>query len=180
MANVTIRRRSGVILRNGVARRESVWFFLPVTQLTIPSASQAAMPLTFNAAALALRPFTVVRTRMVMLLRSDQAVASEDQEIGLGLAIVTEQATAIGVTAVPTPITDLGSDQFFVHELLFNRYLFTTAVGFDGNGGRERIVDSKAMRKVKESDDLAVTVETTGTSEGSILIFGGRMLVKLH
>jgi len=180
MANIRTARRSGLILRGGVMRRETVWLFLPVSQLAIPAGGTSVLLNVFNAAALALRPFTVVRTRTVLSLRGDQLATAEIQVMGYGASIVTEQATAIGVTAVPTPITDLGSDQFFVHELLFNSFEFGSAIGFEAVGGRERIVDSKAMRKVKESDDLALTVETDAISDGVLLISGGRMLIKLH
>ena len=180
MARVFTNRKSGFIRRDGVMRRESVWFFITQNQLSIPTATTAVLLQGFNAAALALRPFTIVRTRVNLLLTSDQLAATEDQEIGYAMSIVTDQAAAIGVTAVPTPMTDQGSDQFFVYELLYNSFQFADSTGFDASVGRERIVDSKAMRKVKESDDLALTVETSAQSEGIVLVSGGRMLVKLH
>jgi len=39
-------------------------------------------------------------------VRSDQFVATEGYEIAIGMAVVSDQALAIGVTAVPTPFTD--------------------------------------------------------------------------
>ena len=108
------RRRT--FMRGGVARRESSWFFFAPAQTTF-TATGGTLVYTFNAAALALRPFTIVRTHFYVAIESDQIVASEIEVGGWSMGVVTEQATAVGVSAVPTPITDLGSDEFFVHQL---------------------------------------------------------------
>jgi hypothetical protein len=50
-----------------------------------------------------------------MAISSDQFAQSESQIGAIGLAVVTDQAVGIGVTAVPTPITDLSSDSWFLH-----------------------------------------------------------------
>ena len=63
-----------------------------------------------NAAALALRPFTVVRTRANLIIRSDQQAASELFEVAYGETVVSEQASAAGVVSVPTPVTEDASD----------------------------------------------------------------------
>jgi len=66
-------------------------------------------------AGLALRPFTVIRSYVSILVVSDQAAAIEKQLGAIGIVVVSEQAFAIGVTAIPTPITDAGSDLFLLH-----------------------------------------------------------------
>jgi len=163
-------------------RRESTWLFGDVNQTTLVAANNAALVGVFSAAVQALAPFTIVRTRGVLQLSSDQRVAAEDQEIAYGMSIVSAQSTAIGVTAVPTPITDGSSDMFFVYEFLFNAMSVTTDIGvLAGNAfSRFATFDSKAMRKVDGGQDVAITVETSGTSEGSVVIDAFRMLIKLH
>ena len=176
MANRNISR----FRRGSVQRRESLWIFGNPIDTTLSAASTAALVSTLNAAALALRPFTVVRTRGQLWIRSDQTAAAEDYAASLGMAVVSEQAAAIGVTAVPTPEADRGSDMFFLFES--GQQAFTR---FDATGvlGMEGIVigfDSKAMRKVNGDQDIAVVIETASISLGAQVMVSFRMLVKLH
>jgi len=160
-------------------RRKSVWFQFVPSEITLAGPSVAALFFSLNAAALALRPFTVVRTRGVFGVRSDQSGASEDYSGSLGIAVVSEQASAIGVTAVPTPETDRASDLFFTYESLAGFLQRDSAVGME-ELGKWKDIDSKAMRKVDIGQDLVVTVETSAISLGAIVHFSARMLVKLH
>ena len=56
-----------------------IWLFIgyPTDKVTI-AAGSATLLATLNAAALALRPFTVMRTRLRLWIGSDQTVASEE------------------------------------------------------------------------------------------------------
>ena len=173
------RRRFGraPALRQG-QRRETVWFdFIPV--IVGLSSVGGTILFSLNAAALALRPFTVVRTRFQLFTRSDQQSASEDQLSAMGIAVVSDEASAVGVTAVPTPITEMGSDLWFVHKVLMGSFFAADATGL-GNRGFPYEVDSKAMRKVDIGQDLVVVAEFSGAGLGSVMFVGGRMLVKLH
>ena len=94
---------------------------------------------------------------------------------------MSDQATAIGVTVIPTPITDMGSDLWFVHKLAMSHLQFTSGVGFDGNSGTRVDIDSKAMRKVDIGQDMVVVSEIPATiSDGTTLLLAGRMLVKVN
>ncbi len=170
-------RKSGFVRRNNVMRRDTAWFFVtPV--VTAIAGSTAVLISTFNAAALALRPFTIVRTRLGGWYGSDQDAATEEYGAAYGSCIVSDQASAIGVTAIPTPITDLGSDAWFLHMIWGGRFEFNDATGF-GDVGQVISVDSKAMRKVDIGFDL-VSVAEASLGTGSRINLGGRMLVKLH
>ena len=171
--------RSNFIMRGGQRRRETLWFEVPFSETAVDT-SGAVLVGVLNAAALALRPFTIVRTRLQVLIKSDQIANNENQFGALGMCIVTEQATAIGVTAVPTPLTDLASDAWFVHQPLIATFALVTAVGIDADGGHQYEVDSKAMRKVEDGFDLAQTVEVSSLSDGTVITAIGRILVKLH
>ena len=133
-----------------------------------------------NAAALALRPFTIVRTRFQIMVTSDQVIASEDQGGALGMAVVSDQATAIGVSAVPTPITDMGSDLWFVHQQYHTAFTLVSGVGFDGRSGQVVDIDSKAMRKVDIGQDVVIVAESDTPSSGYDFTVGGRMLIKVN
>ncbi len=158
--------------------RLTSWIGLPATSVTLAAASTATLMLSLNAAALATRPWTVIRTHMFWQVRSDQTGASEDYGASLGLAVVSDQALAIGVTAIPTPETDRGSDLFFVHSSLYSRFEFVSGVGFHPASGIREKVDSKAMRKVNDDQDLVIVVETPANVASASINLAGRMLIK--
>ena len=92
--------------------------------------------------------------------------------------MVSDQAVAIGVTAVPTPITDQGSDLWYFYDQVFGRFGGTAVEEV----GVNRIIDSKAMRKIDEGQDLIMVFETPGSamSVSHVSVIGGRFLIKLH
>ena len=156
-------------------RRASTWFqFQPVTTTLV--ATGGTIIFSLNAEALALRPFTIVRTRFLLHVRSDQSGAIENQAGALGLAVVSDEATAVGVTAVPTPISELGSDLWFAVML----YMAAGSAVNEGRVGSGFELDSRAMRKVEVGQDIVVVLEQATPSSGQIVVTGGRMLVKLH
>ncbi len=133
-----------------------------------------------GAAVLALRPFTIVRVRGYWHISSDQEIADEVQHVGLGVAVVSDEALAAGVGSVPTPFSELDSDLFFVHEILMTEFLLGSAVGFSGDFGVGAQFGSKAMRKVEDGQDVAFSIEPASTSNGVFVSKAGRMLLKLH
>ncbi len=177
MANIRVGRRSGRVFRGGGFRRESQWLSQDTVEATLAGAPTAVLMTSLNAAALALRPFTVVRDRGVIFVRSDQSGAAESYGIDYGKCVVSDQASAIGVTAVPTPLTDKGSDLWYVYESLFSRFEFHTAIG-QTNDGAFLQYDSRAMRKVEEGQDLISVVENE--LAGAVVVVTGRTLLKLH
>ena len=165
--------------RGGTVRRETEWIGISATTTSIASAAGATLVASFNAAALALRPFTIVRTHLEIHMVSDQSGVDERQQVAVGLAVVSDQAVAIGVTAVPTPSTDLSSDLWLAHQWCFNDFLFISGIGVHPNAGRLYTIDSKGMRKVNGDQDLVLVLENV-LSSGSQTTMGGRLLVKLH
>ncbi len=170
-------RKSGFVRRGGSMRRESLWVAGDFATATLASTNAVALTHSPNAALLALRPYTVVRTRGFMYVSSDQTGASEIYTISMGHAVVSDQAQAIGITALPTPDTDRGSDLFFVFEDLFGRFEFISGVGTQERGIWKEY-DSKAMRRVNDDEQCVVTVECPSTS--GIISHAFRTLIKLH
>ena len=170
------RRRGSRFVRP--APRSMVWVG---TGLSVSTTTTAATLLSsLNAAALGLRPFTVVRTRMGITLLSDQEAAGESSQGALGMVVVSDSAAAAGVASVPTPLTEVNTD-FFVYKPLFHVYAHDTNVGFQHIVGDASVhwVDSKAMRKVDLDDNIVIVYEQR-TQIGSLIAIEGRMLVKLH
>ena len=169
-------RRSGFVVRGGRQVRETLWTSVDFS-LNSQSALGGVITNAANAALLALRPFTVIRFRGVLFLRSDQTAAAEAQAGAFGAAVVTEQALAIGVTAVPTPVTDMGSDEFFMHQIIMAGESRLTDVAIPGTFLQ---FDSKAMRKCSESEEPYFVYEFASTTQGAQLHSAGRLLLKLH
>ena len=82
---------------------------------------------------------------------------------------------AVGVTAVPIPITDMGSNLWLLHQLMYadQSGLIDTQLP-----ATQYSVDSKAMRKVEVGQDIIVAAETAAIGLGVRIIVGGRMLIK--
>ena len=158
-------------------RRKSLWVGVTPASTTL-SASGAALVYVNNAALDALRPFTVVRTIMDFFLVSDQAAAIETQAAAFGWAVVSDQAAAAGIVSLPTPFTEIGSDLWFFHRVLFGD---ESAVVDKTRGGRYIHMESRAMRKVVDGEDMVGVVESDPTiGAGCIVASAGRILVKLN
>jgi len=157
-------------------KRETSWFGFPPAETGL--AGSSVLVFTLTAAALALRPFTIVRTHVELSLRSDQAAAIERQFGGFGIAVVSDQAVAIGVTAVPTPITDSDSNLWLAHTMIFADESNLTD---RTRSGTFKTIDSKAMRKVELGQDIIWVAEGSGAiGSGMTMGMGGRMLIKNH
>ena len=154
-------------------KRESLWFAVPAAVTTLTGST---LIYQLNAAALALRPFTIVRTIMDFMVTSDQAGAVETQALAFGFSVVSDQAAAIGHSAVPTPVTDLSSDLW-----MFHRWLYCNESALTDRTTPACVYhsESKAMRKVVEGEQFVGTAELSGAT-GSILHSAGRILIKLH
>ena len=147
--------RSGSALRQG-QRRQTLWIAGVLTNNTLATNSVTRLG-TLNAAALALRPFTIVRTRGVLFMSSDQVAVSEQQGIGYGHVVISDEAVAAGVGSQPTPESESGSD-FHVYEWMFGSFLFGDGTGF-GNEGMFKEFDSKAMRIVPPGSNLTLSIQ---------------------
>ncbi len=178
MANIRTARRSGLVLRGGRNVRDTVWGATPTAIVTIVSASASTLAFSLNAATLALRPFTVVRHRLQWFVRSDVVAGGELYGGAIGGCVVSDQASAIGVTAVPTPIVDQASDLWYFYDQVYGRFGGTQVEEV----GRMRDIDSKAKRKVEGGEDLIIVLETPGAamSASMVSVIGGRFLIKLH
>ncbi len=169
----------GGLGRGRAPRRKSVWIGSADTDVfQALAAAGTILDSSLGAAALALRPFTVVRTRGTIAVKSDQTAADEEGVLGFALAKVSDQASSIGITAVPTPITDEASDLFFVYQFAWFSWQHVTSGG--GISIMTTEFESKAMRKVDIGEDIVTVVENASASFGVQFQVKFRILVKLH
>ncbi len=170
--------------RNRVVRRSfqkspgrlTEWFAGVPSEIALGGASFIVAS-SLNAAGLAKRPFTVTRTVGLLAVRSDQVVATEFPFGALGLIVVSDKAVATGATAIPDPITEQASDEWFLYQAF-------VADGAQNVGAGQRVsqyvIDSRAQRKVQQGEDIAVVVANGAAAAlGISFVLNFRMLVKL-
>jgi len=163
-------------------RRQTTWSVGPdeVGGQTIASTGSQ---LATTGAQLVISSATLVRIRGRLDLTLDTFGTANDGYAGaVGICIVSENAFGIGVTAVPTPVTDEGWDGWIWHQY-FNVHSVTATVA-DGSNAvavvRSIEVDSKAMRKWKQTDIMCVSLEALESGAAQMQWnFQCRLLLKL-
>ena len=165
--------------RGGRSVRQNLWIGLQFAQTSVTEGTTGVLLASMNAAALALRPFTIVRSRWAVHIETNQSAASEQYQGAIGAMVVSDQAAATGIGAIPKPLTNSDGD-WFVHEPYAGSFTLGDATGFIESTGSGSLinVDSKAMRKVGNNEDLVIVAE--GISNGVVIAMIGRVLVKLH
>ncbi len=180
MAFVRSSHKSGFIRRDGGRRRQTSWIGVGVTNSALASASTATLINAAAASLLVQRPFTIIRSVGMFHIRSDQNSASESYHVGLGACMVSDESVAIGITAVPTPMTDSQSDAWYMYEQAAGRFEVISAIGALEGGVLSRY-DSRAMRKCEDDGRSPIyVIETSASSAGATVIHAGRLLIKLH
>ncbi len=114
-------------------------------------------------------PVTVVRTRghAGFLIRT--GVADSIICGAIGLYVVTTDAFAIGVTALPGPLTDANNDWFMWQTF----QLFGNSSAVNSIASTLRFdFDSRGMRKLKDGDVLAMMLEYE-SNVAAVVIDGG-------
>ncbi len=175
--------------RRGVSRRfvrppKKTVMWIGNTAAATPqviAANTAVLYSVLNATALALRPFTVMRSRGFVTFQSDQVVQSEDPHGAYGEIVVTTNATTAGVASIPDPLTEPEAS-WYVYVPTYCRFSFATAVGRQDVMGQANVFqfDSKAMRKVGIDDDLAGVWVNGDATFGADAFVNGRTLIQLH
>ncbi len=164
------------IVRPRTQKRKTFWMSLGgVTGMTTLAASTVSLHASLNAAALALRPFTVIRTIGSLWTSSDQSAASEINLGAFGMAVADDRAIAVGVTAVPRPYTDMADSDWFQWGGFCNKVTFKSAVGFDEGVFYEYRYDQRGQRKVTIGNDIAFVIENI-SGVGMKYVWTGRLL----
>ena len=122
-------------------------------------------------------PFTVLRTRGMITVVSDQAGATERAFGALGLCVVSDQALAAGAGSLPDPVADKGSDLWFMYQAWSAFFKFGTGVGFN-DVSRVFDFDSKAMRKVSPDEAVVMMVGNGSSTDGVDFLLDFRMLIQ--
>jgi len=160
-------------------KKTMVWLGgTPSQSSTAIAANTAVLLSTLNAAALTLRPFTVLRTRGFVAVATDQTAATEKPFGIYSQIVVSDEALAAGIASIPEPFGEPDAD-FFVHQPFLNDILVTSAIG-SMRGWTTFPFDSKAMRKVGNNDTIVTVGSNVAASHGIEIIVVSRRLVQLH
>jgi len=171
------RRSRGASVSRG-PRRKTAWGALGFgTDAALSAENSLVFVGGLTAASLADRPFTIVRVVGNLFVNSDQNAALETPFGAWGMAVVSDQAVAVGVTALPDPVSDANSDLWFA-------YQGWSAEGtLSSNAGRptqQLPFDFRAMRKVEEGMDVVIMFGNASVTSGAEFVLNLRFLVKLH
>jgi len=161
------------------APKTKIWIGNGLVNTTIAGSSTTLLT-SLAGGALLLRPFTILRSHMEILFKSDQTSVSEVPQGAYGETVVSDNASAVGVTAVPNPSSVDGDPDadWYVWQALASAFVHATNAAFI-EGGRLFVIDSKAMRKVGANDDIVGVVDMQ-SGPGATIMFGGRTLIQLH
>ena len=107
-----------------------------------------------------------------------RGAADSGKAIGLGLMIASDDQLAAGATAFPGPLADADADWLWHSYMLLATV--TTTAGDNTTAGVARIeVDSKAMRRVKQNDNLVFVAEPDNVGGGSETAGKGSGLIEV-
>ncbi len=178
--------------RNRSQARKTAWNVGPQTGVdgapeTIAASSSV---LGTGLAVVLVDGITMVRTRgelVLTLLSTDQVVGGFHGAFGIGVA--TTAAVGVGVSSIPTPITEETWGGWLYHRffsIMSNSVLDSGVTSEAGlalpTSGSVRIdVDSKAMRKLEVDQTVYCIVEVIrlGSAASMRFSFNSRILVKL-
>jgi len=179
MANRIVRRSFGGFRGSRGARRQTEWLASAnINVVTSIGAATFLLDQSLTAAELAKRPFTVTRTIGSLWVQSDQNAAFENFVGALGMMVVSDKAVTTGATAVPDPITQESSDEWFMYQA------FAGTAGAEASAGAFRMLqeykfDSRAQRKVQDGEDIAVVIANASAAFGMQFMLKFRLLIKV-
>ncbi len=106
---------------------------------------------------------TIVRSHGLFTAQLDPTAVNERVMAAFGVIKVSNEAFAAGIASIPSPNADADAE-WIVHGYLWVTSGQEAAIVPDGLFDRVRI-DSKAMRKAKPSDTLAVAFEICSSQD---------------
>ena len=165
----------------GSLRRKTAWELGPKNSLENLASSTTVL---WDTAGQALTDgLTIVRIRgeAVITMRLATAVGDGFENFAMGICIVSENAFGVGVTVVPSPITDMAWDGWMYHSSHGHITSLSTTEEHRVTGARVIPIDTKAMRKIRNTDVICGVLQM-GTEVGTATVdFSARtrLLLKL-
>ncbi len=153
-------------------KTDFTWLVGTASGASIGSAGAALQLIVFNTAS------TITRSRGNILTMMDVGAANDGAIVGYGLIVGTDAQVAVGVTAFPSPLT-VGEGDFLWHQIVpLRSETGTQSDDLSSHVARSEI-DSKAMRRVRQNDQLVLVMDVVLTAGSPTVDFvmGARVLV---
>ena len=97
------------------------------------------------------------------------------------MILVSDDALAVGITAIPSPVTDIDDDGWMLMVPFASAMVFSDATGINFQRGAWFPFDSKAKRIVPgEGRTLAIVAENASATLGLEIIFSMRVLAQVR
>ena len=166
-------------VRGASTRRLTEWVGMLITQpITIVGSTTNLVGELTQADLSVLTPCTLIRVRGALQFTHQSRTVGHDPNGAFSISIVKENARAIGITAIPSPVSDLGDDTF----LLWEPWALAMRSANEGQPLHQRIpIDGKAMRKIEDGDGLVVVCQNGAPGgQNAQLMYALRFLFLLH
>ena len=142
---------------------------------TTVSLTQAQM----GTSLLDVEPVTLLRIRGNLLVKGTPNAVADDDVVGLGFIVATDNAVAAGGASLPGPI--LNPDAPWIWHQYVPLSAGSAGLLGDDIGSVVRVdVDSKAMRKLGISEQLVLVAEISTDEYASVTLNGGFRVLALH
>ena len=123
---------------------------------------------------------TIVRIRGLYELIVTSGAALSGFHGALGIGIVTADAFAVGITAMPSPVDDIDWEGWMYYSLFSMINPLAATANSQDNLVIRKEIDSKAMRKIGVNEIIFAGIEVTEVgASGLEARLATRMLVKL-
>ena len=168
-------------VRGSAPKRFTTWGAVQSTEFVVMPASSKIFVASFSAAGLAnLARSTLIRVRGLITIRSDQQVAIEEASGAFGVAVVTETARALGVTALPDPVADAAGDYWQTWQAWTAPPLMgAVASGSPSPSQMQYVIDSKGQRKLADLDAIVLMASNIHATHGAEIALQLRFLFLL-
>ena len=146
-------------------RRRSSWEFGPGGSASIGFTASSSVFL--GSAIVPTTPgLTLVRIRGHVLLGLTAATALGGFSGAIGIGLATSAAVTAGIASVPTPLTELGDENWLWHSFFSVRAPSATLSDWTDAAMVRILIDSKSMRKFDEGMSIYAAIEVVeeGTS----------------
>ncbi len=124
-------------------------------------------------------PSTILRIRGNIFVKGTPDAASDQDVVGLGICIISDEAAAVGGASVPGPIAS-ESYPWIWHQYVPLQAGQATLLGQDIGSMRNVEIDSKAMRKLGIGQTFVLVGELFTGTFAEVRVNGGFRVLVMH
>ncbi len=150
------------------AKRSKVWFGFVGSTIDLPPSNVSFETVITEANLETQGKPTIARVRGSWVAHQDVGAAGSTSGMWVtaGLTIVSTKAVAAGISSLPTPSTNVEWPWLW-WDTVYCGIELVTGVGFQMLSPFNRVVDSKAMRKVPPASTVVMVYEAVAAGEGA-------------